>query len=145
MFDAHSWGILSLLPLVITLAIAFKTKSATFSLFIGILVGAIMLGMDPACGFRQLAQTALGNGDFIWLCIIIIFIGIFFELLKRAGVIYALVEKISKIFHTRKDVQFVIWLMGFFIVDDYFSPLMFGEQQHTGSRSGLCTAFFFVF
>ncbi len=126
MFENVTWGIWSLLPLLVTLIIAFKTKSASFSLFIGCLVGAVMLGKDPVSGFNLLAKEALGNEDFIWLCEIIIFIGILFILLRKAGVVTAFAEKISKRVHTKKGLLFSSWALGLFVVDDYFAPLLRG-------------------
>ena len=71
----------SLAPLVVTLFFAFKTRSAAFSLFAGSIVGLAIIGVDPVRGFNKLVQNSLGNSDFLWLCEIIIFIGILFFLL----------------------------------------------------------------
>ena len=66
MESAVNYGFWSLLPLIITLVIAFTIKDAAFSLFIGCIIGVIMLRMDPAHGFNVLAQEALGNEDLTW-------------------------------------------------------------------------------
>ncbi|MCG4586349.1 hypothetical protein L0P56_12705, partial [Anaerosalibacter bizertensis] len=95
MGDAANFGFWSLLPLLVTLVLAFKVKDAAFSLFIGCIVGVVMLGMDPAHGFNVLGQEALGNEDFIWLMIIVIFIGIMFSFFKKAGVIREFADKLS--------------------------------------------------
>lgn len=126
MFEGGQFGFWSLIPLIITLIIAFKTRDAALSLFIGCIIGVLMLGMNPAYGFNQLAQEALGNGDFIWLMVIVIFIGILFSFFKRAGVIRAFADKLSKRVHSKRGVKFVTWVLGLFIIDDYFSPLMSG-------------------
>ena len=57
---------------------------------------------------------------------IIILIGVMFELFKDAGVIAALTNIVSSKGTDKKSVQTTTWLMGFMIVDDYFSPLMTG-------------------
>ena len=44
--EATNMGILSLVPLTITLVLAFWKKDAIFALFIGCLSGVIILGMD---------------------------------------------------------------------------------------------------
>lgn len=128
MFENNSMGIWSLLPLIVALILAFKTKSAAFSLFAGCLVGVVLLGLDPAYGFNRLAQESLGNQDFIWLCLVIIFIGILFGMFKKAGVVNAFARKISRVARTRRGVQFTSWLLGLFIIDDYFSPLITGTM-----------------
>lgn len=126
MGDAANFGFWSLLPLLVTLVLAFKVKDAAFSLFIGCIVGVVMLGMDPAHGFNVLGQEALGNEDFIWLMTIVIFIGIMFSFFKKAGVIREFADKLSKKVKSRRSVKFISWLLGLFIIDDYFSPLMTG-------------------
>tara|TARA_R110002096_G_scaffold367840_1_gene561126 strand:+ start:68263 stop:69693 length:1431 start_codon:yes stop_codon:yes gene_type:complete len=129
-----NYGVWSLVPLVFALVTAFWTRSAIFSLFAGCLIGVMMMGynpeasffgLDPAGGIVRLIAGSL-DGEFIRICVIIIFIGILFELFKRAGVLVAFANKVSKTGTSPKKVKFTTWLMGFFIVDDYFSPLMTG-------------------
>jgi Na+/H+ antiporter NhaC len=128
------YGVWSLAPLVFAIMTAFITRSAIFSLFAGCLIGVVMTsfdpaarmaGIDPAGGFVKLIAISL-DGEFIRICVIIIFIGILFEMFKRAGVLVAFAQKVSKTGTSAKQVKFTTWLMGFFIVDDYFSPLMTG-------------------
>ncbi|HOO52545.1 MAG TPA: Na+/H+ antiporter NhaC family protein, partial [Alphaproteobacteria bacterium] len=134
METAVNYGAWSLVPLIFALVTAFWTRSAIFSLFAGCLIGVMMLdydpmatlyGLDPAGGLVRLIETSLG-GEFIRICVIIIFIGILFELFKRAGVLVSFADKVSKTGTSPKKVKFTTWLMGFLIVDDYFSPLMTG-------------------
>jgi len=126
-------GIYSLLPLVIALLIAFKTRSAVFSLFVGCVVGVVMLSCgsgghsnNPLVNLNNLFQNSLGNGDFIWICLIVFLIGILFELFKHAGVIQGFTQKMSIRANSHKSVGVTAWFMGLVIVDDYFSPLMSG-------------------
>jgi Na+/H+ antiporter NhaC len=125
--------IYSLLPLIIALLIAFKTRSAVFSLFTGCFVGVVMLSFgsgghsgNPLVNLNNLFQNSLGNADFIWICLIVFLIGILFELFKHAGVIQGFTQKMSLRANSQKSVGFTAWLMGLVIVDDYFSPLMSG-------------------
>ena len=129
-----NYGAWSLVPLIFSLVTAFWTRSAIFSLFAGCLIGVMMMGfnpeaslfgLDPAGGLVKLIAISL-DGEFIRICVIIIFIGILFELFKRAGVLLAFANKVSKTGSTPKKVKFTTWMLGFFIVDDYFSPLMTG-------------------
>ena len=129
-----NFGVWSLVPLIFALVTAFWTRSAIFSLFAGCLIGVVMMdfdpnaalfGIDPAGGIVSLIAASL-DGEFIRICVIIMFIGILFELFKRAGVLVAFANKVSKTGTSPKKVKFTTWLMGFMIVDDYFSPLMTG-------------------
>ena len=121
------WGAWSLAPLIIALAAAFWTRSAAFSLLLGALVGVMMLGSDPAHGLNTLFQEALGSANFIWICEIVLLIGIFFELLKHSGVLSSMARKVPQRITTRKGVALTTWGMGLVIIDDYFSPLMSGS------------------
>ena len=85
-----NWGAMSLLPLVATLVLAFVTRSALIAMLVGTFVGTLMLGSAPGVGLNQLFQSSLGNEEFIWICQIVVLIGILFELFKRAGVLGAL-------------------------------------------------------
>lgn len=120
------WGLWSLAPLGVTLVLAFTTRSAFLAMLIGAFVGTLMLGATPGVGLNELFQTALGNGDFIWICQIVILIGVLFELFKRAGVLAALASRFAGASHGRRRVELTTWGLGLVIVDDYFSPLMAG-------------------
>ena len=109
-----------------TLLLAFVTRSALIGLLIGTFVGTLMLGAAPGVGFNNLLQSSLGSGDFIWICEIVILIGILFEQFKRSGVLAALAQKFARGSGGRRRVSLSAWAMGFVIVDDYFSPLLTG-------------------
>ncbi|MGI9309080.1 MAG: Na+/H+ antiporter NhaC family protein, partial [Gammaproteobacteria bacterium] len=121
-----NWGAWSLLPLLITLVLAFTTRSALVAMLFGAFSGTLMLGAAPGVGLNELFQSSLGNPDFIWICQIVVLIGILFELFKRAGVLNALADRFSSADSGRRRVELSAWGMGFVIVDDYFSPLLSG-------------------
>jgi len=124
--EEMNWGMLSLMPLVVTLVLAFITRSALIAMLAGTFVGTLMMGGGPGIGLNQLFQSSLGNGDFIWICEIVVLIGILFELFKRAGVLAELAGRFAGRSGGRRGVELSAWGMGFLIVDDYFSPLLTG-------------------
>ena len=124
--EATNMGILSLVPLTITLVLAFWKKDAIFALFIGCLSGVIILGMDPAFGLSALAEEALGNEDFIWILMIQVFIGIMIAFFMKAGVVHAFAEMLAGKVKTAKGIKLATWVIGLFTVDDYMSPLLRG-------------------
>ncbi|MFQ5706706.1 MAG: Na+/H+ antiporter NhaC family protein [bacterium] len=137
-------GVLSLLPVVLALVLAFITKDAVFSLLIGCVVGVILGGFDPATGLSRLFQQALGNGDFIWVMMIEIAVGILVAFYMRAGVISAFTEWASDKIRSRRGASGFGWLMGVFVFfSDYFSPLFSGPivkpltDKHKVSREML--------
>lgn len=120
------WGLWSLTPLGVTLLLAFVTRSALLAMLIGVFVGTLMVGAVPGAGLNALFQASLGNADFIWICEIVVLIGILFELFKRADVLDALAQRFSARGGGRRRVELSTWGLGLVIVDDYFSPLMAG-------------------
>lgn len=120
------WGAWSLMPLLVTLVLAFVTRSALIAMLAGTFAGTLMMGSAPGSGLNELFQSSLGNGDFIWICEIVVLIGILFELFKRAGVLGALARRFIGGSGNRRSVALSAWGMGFLIVDDYFSPLLTG-------------------
>ena len=93
MDNATDWGLFSLTPLLVTLLLAFVTRSALVAMLTGTFVGTLMLGGVPGASLNQLFQASLGNADFIWIVLIVVLIGVLFEGFKRAGVMAALAER----------------------------------------------------
>lgn len=124
MQDLSIW---SLLPLGATLVLAFVTRSALISMLVGTFLGTLMIGGMPGAGLNELFQASLGNADFIWICEIVVLIGILFALFRRADVLNALAARFSGGDGSRRRVELSAWGMGFLIVDDYFSPLLTGS------------------
>lgn len=144
MGDIAAKGILSLVPVVLALFLAFRTKNAVFSLLIGCITGVVIAGFDPATGLSKLFQKALGNGDFIWVMMIEIAVGIMVAFYLRAGVIAAFTDWAGDKIRTRRAASGFGWLLGIFIFfSDYFSPLFSGPiarpltDKHKVSREML--------
>lgn len=122
-----NYGILSLLPALVALVLAFITREAVFSLLIGILVGVLIAGQNILFGFTGLAQDALGNADFIWVLMIEVFVGIMIAYFQKSGAIQAFSQLIGKKTIEQRGAQVMAWLLGIFIFfSDYFSPLYVG-------------------
>ena len=120
-------GFLSLIPVILTLFLAFKTKDAVFSLIIGCIAGVVIAGYDPATGLSKLFQSSLGNADFIWVLMIEVAVGIMIAFYLRANVISGFAEWGSTKIRSRRAASGFGWLLGIFIFfSDYFSPLFSG-------------------
>jgi len=120
------FGFWSLLPLLVALLFAFATRSAIPALLAGVIVGAFMSGGNPLMELNTIFQDALGNGEFIWVCEIVLSIGILTELFKRSGAIAGFTNRLSNLGDSPRSVGTTTWGMGLLIVDDYFSPLIVG-------------------
>lgn len=121
-----TWGLLALLPLALTLLLAFVTRSAIVSMLVGVALGTLMTGATPGVGLNQLFQSSLGNANFIWICEIVMLIGILFAQFRRAGVLAVLPGRLRLAAGSRRGSMLSVWGFGAIIVDDYFSPLMAG-------------------
>ncbi|MDR7856986.1 Na+/H+ antiporter NhaC family protein [Tissierella sp.] len=122
-----NFGILSLLPALVAVILAFITREAVFSLLMGVLVGILVTGQNILFGFTGLAQSALGNADFIWVLSIEVFVGIMIAFFQKSGAIDSFSKSIEKINVKAKGAQVIAWLLGIFIFfSDYFSPLYVG-------------------
>ena len=64
--NGFDWGLLSLLPLVATLILAFLTRSALIAMAMGAFVGTLMLGLPPgtALGVRVALTSRAGTGAY---------------------------------------------------------------------------------
>lgn len=127
MGDIAQKGIISLLPVFLTLFLAFKTRDAVFSLIVGCIVGVVIAGFDPATGMSKLFQASLGNADFIWVLMIEVAVGIMIAFYLRADVIKGFADWGTTKIRSRRMASGFGWLLGLFIFfSDYFSPLFSG-------------------
>ncbi len=139
METTSDWGLYSLIPLLVTLLLAFVTRSALIAMLTGTFVGTLMLGGVPGASLNALFQASLGNEGFIWIVLIVVLIGVLFEGFKRAGVMVALAERASGDGQgSRRKAELSTWGLGFLIIDDYFSPLMTGAvMRPVTDRAGV--------
>lgn len=128
MAEGGDWGLLALAPLVVTLVLAFVTRSAIVSMLVGVFVGTLMTGAVPGVGLSELFQASLGNEGFIWICLIVMLIGILFEQFRRAGVLGALPRRFEGAARSARSSRLTAFGLGVVIVDDYFSPLLAGAM-----------------
>lgn len=134
--EAINVGLLSLLPPLIAIILALKTKEVISSLIIGILSGTLIYSINVTDGFFQIgiktfevttslmAQKLADNGS------IIIFLGLLGALvmvITKAGGSKAYGEWAVKKIKSRKGAKLSTSLLGMLIfVDDYFNCLTVG-------------------
>ncbi|MDA3810092.1 MAG: hypothetical protein PF518_07115, partial [Spirochaetaceae bacterium] len=120
-----SFGIISLLPPLLAIALAFITKQVILSLFLGVFSGALMMnGWNPFFAFLRTLDTylvdSLADG---WNAAIIIFtlsIGGMIGIVNKMGGTRAIAEALAKKAKTAKSAQVVTAIMGVVVFfDDY--------------------------
>ena len=119
-------GILSLIPAVTAVVLAFLFKEAIFSLTIACIMGVLIAG-NGLKGVPETMIGAIGKGGFAWLLLVIVFIGILVAFLQKSGALQSFSIRIRKKAYSRNHSQFIAWLLGLFIFyADYFSALFVG-------------------
>lgn len=120
------FGAWAILPAVAAVVLAFITRDALFSLLIASISGLFIQGKG-LWGLPGLFMKALGNGDFIWVVLIEILIGVLVAFFFKTGTTEEFARVASNKVKTRKGVQLMGWFLGMFIFfSDYFSPLFTG-------------------
>lgn len=122
----------ALLPPIVAIVIALKTKEVYLSLFFGIVVGALLLSsFDPIGAVNEVFDTmsaSLGDEWNIGILIFLVFLGIIVSLMTKAGGSRAYGIWARQKIKTREGSLFATFFLGVLIfVDDYFNCLTVGS------------------
>lgn len=121
-----SFGIWSVVPALVAVTLAFITREAMFALLIAAISGIFIQGRG-LWGLSGLFIKSLGNGDFIWVVLIEVFIGVLVAFFLKSGSTKEFARVVGQRISGRKSVQLMAWFLGMFIFfSDYFSPLFVG-------------------
>ena len=119
-------SVLSVVPPVLAVVLAFVTRDAATSLALACFTGVLLMGQGPQ-GFPGLVTRALGNENFIWVGAIELCIGVLVAFFQRSGAVQMFTARAGRWVRTRKQVSVLGWGLGIFIFfSDYFSPLFVG-------------------
>ena len=135
--NAVRFGILTLLPPLVAIALAFITKETILSLFIGVFVGEFMLCVNDlnivstaVNAFLQLGSDVIGcmadpwNAGIVFQCLLI---GGIIQLVTKMGGAKALADEFAKRANTPRKAQLFTWLLGLCVFfDDYANSLIVG-------------------
>ena len=116
--ESSSFGILCLLPPLVAVALALKTKKTLLSLFIAVWVGSTMLnGYNPILGFTKIVSDlmipAMASKWNAGMLILVSMAGGFIAILRDTGAAKAFADKVSKTVDTPVKGQVVTWLGAF--------------------------------
>ena len=137
----------SLLPPIVAIALALKTKEVYSSLFIGIILGAVQYCISMGTGFDgflvHLTNHTVGEGDDakayglihclsdpwnVGILVFLVVLGSIVSLMNKAGGSAAFGRWASKHVHSKIGVQIATILLGILIfIDDYFNCLTVGS------------------
>ena len=129
------FGIISLLPPLLAIALAFITRQVLLSLFIGVFSGALMMnGWNPFIAFLRTLDSYIVNSlADSWNAAIIIFtlsIGGMIGIINKMGGTKAIAESLAKKAKTARSAQIVTAIMGIAVFfDDYANTLIVGPTM----------------
>lgn len=122
----------ALLPPIIAILIALKTKEVYLSLFFGIVSGALLISnFNIIDSVNVMFDTMIGSLSDTWnigILIFLVFLGIIVTLMTKAGGSKAYGHWAKEKISSKKGSLFSTFFLGVFIfVDDYFNCLTVGS------------------
>ncbi|HNW46707.1 MAG TPA: Na+/H+ antiporter NhaC family protein [Thermotogota bacterium] len=125
------YGILGLLPPLITIVLALLSKDVILSLFLGIFSGTLILaGGNPIIAIMKLTDgiaNSLADGWNIRILLFCALLGALIGLLAKTGAARAFGLWASSKVKTKTGVLLLTWVFGLLIfIDDYFNSLTIG-------------------
>ena len=125
------FGILSLVPPILTIVLALVTKEILMSLFIGTFVGCMIYAVgNPLTAmetFIQIVIDSLADPWSIEVIVVLCLMGGLIGLMIRSGGSAAFGKLLGKKIKTKKGAMRMTWLIGICIFfDDYFNALANG-------------------
>ena len=134
---AARFGILTLLPPIVAISLAFITKETILSLFIGVFIGEFMLCVNDLNIVSSAVNAFLAIGNEVISCmadpwnagIILqcLLIGGVIQLITKMGGAKALADSLAKRANTPRKAQLSTWFLGLCVFfDDYANSLIVG-------------------
>jgi len=131
-----NFGILSILPPLLAIVLAFITKNVVLSLFLGIFSGTFLLNIQNGFfkgisgSFTDIIRKIIESMSDSWnagIILQVLTIGGLVALVSKMGGARAIAEALAKRAKTPRSTQIVTWFMGLLIFfDDYANALIVG-------------------
>lgn len=131
MNEIQHFGLLGIIPPVLTIILAIWSKDVILSLFVGIFSGALIVtGGNPAEAIINLTDTLAGSLADSWNIRIFMFCGLLGALvgmLAKTGSAWAFGNWAAKRVKSKMGALLFTWFFGLIIfIDDYFNSLTIG-------------------
>ena len=138
--NAGKFGILTLIPPLVAIVLAFITKNVVISLFIGILSGSFIInisGSNPFAAlinaFLDVVDRAVGSLADPWnagIILQVLAIGGVINFVAKMGGAKAIAEALARKAKTAKSTQLITWFAGLLVFfDDYANALIIGPMM----------------
>lgn len=138
--NAQKFGMLTLIPPIVAIILAFITKNVVVSLFIGIMSGSFIISLSNTnifnaliLSFLDVVNRALNSLADPWnagIILQVLAIGGVINLVAKMGGAKAVAETLAKRAKTPKDTQMITWFLGLLVFfDDYANSLIIGPMM----------------
>ena len=123
-----TYGVITLLPAILVIVIAVKSRRTTEALLGGCLASYIIISVETRQNLISLMVesffSVLTDYDTIWLIVVCGLFGSLIAVIAAAKGTHAIADFLGKICKSQKSTLFVSWLLGIIIfVDDYLNIL----------------------
>lgn len=127
----ESYGILSLVPTLVVVAVALTTRKTFEALVGGSLAGYILLsGFQFFSNFTDSLLKVMQNETIGWVIMVCGLFGSLIHLLVMSGGTGAFSSYLLRFVKSRKSALLITWLLGIFIfIDDYLNALTVGSSM----------------
>ena len=138
--NADKYGVLTLLPPLVAIILAFITKNVIVSLVIGVMSGGFLLNLNGVnvfsalfSSFLDLVDRAVGALADPWnagIILQVLAIGGVINLVAKMGGAKAIAEALAKRAKSPRSAQLITWVAGLFVFfDDYANSLIIGPMM----------------
>lgn len=136
--NAQKFGIITIIPPLLAIILAFITKNVVISLFLGVMSGTFILQMTTnqnvlsslILSFLDFIQRALNSLADPWnagIILQVLCIGGVINLVGKMGGAKAIAEALANKANSSKSAQIISWLLGILVFfDDYANSLIVG-------------------
>jgi Na+/H+ antiporter NhaC len=127
----ETFGLISLIPVVVILVFAIITKDTFISLFLGVASGFIIVAyghpLNAFNGFVDGLYTVLADGNTAWVLMLCGLFGSLIMLMQESGGVLGFSNMTHKLLKTRNASLIGSWILGIIVfVDDYLNCLAVG-------------------
>jgi Na+/H+ antiporter NhaC len=133
----NDYGILTLLPTAVVVALALYSHRTIESLLAGSVVGLFMLDASNPLGvLADKSLAVMMNETVAWIILVCGFMGSLIALFIRTDAIGAFTKLVSERINSRRQALMTTWVLGIFLfVDDYLNSLAVGAAMRKISDS----------
>ncbi|BES71361.1 Na+/H+ antiporter NhaC family protein [Marinobacter nanhaiticus D15-8W] len=120
-----AYGVLSLLPSLLIVIIAIKTKRPLESIFAGIIAGSLLI--DPTNLFSSLGELSMNvvqNETIAWIVLVCGMMGGLINMLERGGSVLSFGQMLANRIKTKRGTMLTTSFLGLAVfIDDYLNSL----------------------